>query len=383
MLNKPAFFILICLSLCAVSIAQTKPNDSKPLIAPVCLDGKSVYINRSGEVVLKTPFNFSSAQYFSDGLAIFKQDEKYGFIDETGKIVIEPTLDAVESFFESFAITYKNNKAGFIDKTGKLAFPLFYDKVQNFSNGYAVVGVENGLGEDDMPNYKVGFIDRTGEIAIGKTKNKRIGKFDDADDFAEGLAPVKIGGKWGYVNEKEQTVIKFAYKEAKPFAEGLAPVAIDGDKWGFIDKTGKFVIQPRFTDADIFSEGLAAVSTHKYGIYATEYIDRSGKTVFKIPNSSLAGRFKGGITSVPFSGGDEDQYWDVLINNKGKIILKNKNHAIIVVENGIALFGTAFGISYIDKMGRYIWDSENQNAETLSKCRDSSSAASPNEQKDS
>lgn len=43
------------------------------------------------------------------------------------------------------------------------------------------------------------------------------------------------------------------------FNEGLAPVSIN-DKWGYIDKTVEIVIKPQFDRASMFNEGLAPVS---------------------------------------------------------------------------------------------------------------------------
>ncbi len=55
-------------------------------------------------------------------------------------------------------------------------------------------------------------------------------------------------------------VIPFKYDEAKSFSEGLALVKLNG-KWGFIDKTGKEVGIPlgKYDNVMSFSEGLAAV----------------------------------------------------------------------------------------------------------------------------
>lgn len=40
--------------------------------------------------------------------------------------------------------------------------------------------------------------------------------------------------------------------------EGLAPVQVD-NRWGFIDTNGRFVINPQFDRAEPFAEGLAPV----------------------------------------------------------------------------------------------------------------------------
>jgi hypothetical protein len=49
---------------------------------------------------------------------IFKNG-KFGFIDRSGKVVIEPQFDWVEDFSEGLALVSSNGTKGFIDKAGK------------------------------------------------------------------------------------------------------------------------------------------------------------------------------------------------------------------------------------------------------------------------
>ena len=44
-------------------------------------------------------------------------------------------------------------------------------------------------------------------------------------------------GKSGYIDKEGDLVIEAKFDDAKDFYEGLAPVRV-GDKWGYIDKTG-------------------------------------------------------------------------------------------------------------------------------------------------
>jgi hypothetical protein len=46
--------------------------------------------------------------------------------------------------------------------------------------------------------------------------------------------------------------------ETGKFSDGLAPVQI-GNKWGYIDKAGKIAINPQLDTAGAFSDGLAWV----------------------------------------------------------------------------------------------------------------------------
>ena len=99
-----------------------------------------------------------------------------------------------------------------------------------------------------------------GALAAGKTAPERgtltytqhiAPQYEDAGPFSEGLAPVKKGGKWGYIDEDGKTVIPFQYDLAFPFSEGKAVVATlgtAGDEYytyevynlGFVDRGGSY-----------------------------------------------------------------------------------------------------------------------------------------------
>jgi WG containing repeat len=63
--------------------------------------------------------------------------------------------------------------------------------------GLAAVGDFGGSGHID----NVGYIDKTGQMVISRlysTSDRMIG---DAGRFTEGLAPVLMEGKWGYIDK--------------------------------------------------------------------------------------------------------------------------------------------------------------------------------------
>lgn len=63
-------------------------------------------------------------------------------------------------------------------------------------------------------------------------------RYKNAGSFSEGLAPVQSsGGRWGYINQRNQWVIQPKFDEAKEFKDGRAAVKVKG-KWGYINKRG-------------------------------------------------------------------------------------------------------------------------------------------------
>jgi hypothetical protein len=90
----------------------------------------------------------------------------------------------------------------------------------------------------EEPEARYAFINRQGEVVI----HQGITSDDPAPQFSEGLAPVRVGGKFGFADPTGKIVIPGSFSEARNFAEGLAPVGV-GQKTGDIDKTGNFVWQ--------------------------------------------------------------------------------------------------------------------------------------------
>ena len=89
--------------------------------------------------------------------------------------------------------------------------------------------------------------------------------WERASRFSEGLAAVRSGGYWGYIEPGGRWVVGPTLSDAHPFREGAAAVSVRG-RWGFVDRKGKFIIPPAFEAAGAFCEELAAVrSADKWG----------------------------------------------------------------------------------------------------------------------
>jgi hypothetical protein len=154
------------------------------------------YMDRTGKIVI--PLQFHSAGDFSEGLAAVSKNSRGGYIDKTGKTVIPLQFGSVRNFSEGLAFVNlgPGGKYGYIDKTGKVVIQLQVPlgsgyRESGFSEGLARVLVQ--IHPTGKYPYKYGYIDKTGEIVIQP-------QFDDAGDFSEGLAPVRLNGKWGYVS---------------------------------------------------------------------------------------------------------------------------------------------------------------------------------------
>jgi predicted DNA-binding WGR domain protein len=177
-----------------------------------------------------------------EGLALVQMNNKWGYINKEGKVVIEPQFDEAEFFNEGLARVQMNNKWGYINKEGKIVIE---------------------------PQFKNGF------------------------DFNEGLARVQMNDKWGYINKEGKVVIKLQFYSASDFNEGLARVEMN-DKWGYINKEGKVVVEPQFDEAKDFQVGLALVKLNgKWGILRKPLSD-----AVQEKSMEQAGLFVGTVSKV-------------------------------------------------------------------------------------
>ena len=110
-------------------------------------------------------------------------------------------------------------------------------------------------------------------------------QFASARDFHEGLAEIKSGDLWGYVNVRGTFEIDPAFRHTGEFSEGLARVQCpDGPEEGFINHSGELVIPPTFLEAAVFRAGRCHVRTHR----EIGYIDPSGQFVWRGPDVDVA-----------------------------------------------------------------------------------------------
>jgi hypothetical protein len=83
------------------------------------------------------------------------------------------------------------------------------------------------------------FLDsvRTGKI----TMDKYVQRFNDLDIFDHSTIPFKDNGKWGYKDNNSKIIIVPKYDEASQFQNNLAVVKLNG-KNGLINKRDSIII---------------------------------------------------------------------------------------------------------------------------------------------
>lgn len=264
------------------------------------LDQWSV-IDKTGKDI---PGSYRTVYAFSEGLAAIEASNKlWGFIDGTGKLVIEPQFNSVESFSDGVACVLTDTGYGFIDKSGKFVIEPKLADADSFVAGLAAAAIETPDNEKleqlgKLAEWKCGFIDQHGNQVIAP-------KYVSARHFSEGLCAVQDGLHWGYIDESGKTVAAPIFDDALSFSEGLAWARIK-NKWAVIDRTGKLIVSPKFGRSDFYTgkeppgrflNRLSLVSDMDDN---WQFIDMTGSQAFSLPEA-VSSIHHGAV--LPFSDG--------------------------------------------------------------------------------
>lgn len=152
---------------------------------------KVVYFNTKGEPVYNNLIeevkfgNLETPRPLCEGLAAHYSYSKqlYGFRDENGNLVIAPSYSKVQNFNDGLAaVQTASGKWGYIDKTGKMVIEAkFSSEPGPFSEGYAVVEKRDGS-----------------KCYIDKQRNIAFDGLKDASYFHNGKAFVRLNNSARY-----------------------------------------------------------------------------------------------------------------------------------------------------------------------------------------
>jgi hypothetical protein len=253
-----------------IPLIYDKAEDFNEGLAEVEINGKWCYINTKGEIAIK-PVS-EAIHHFSEGLAVAGETGHYGYINYQGEYVVKPVYARVNHFKNGKAWVLSDGKWGCINKKGEFIIEPTYDDTFDFSEGYAWVksgsiwGLIDSLNKFVIPlnernNLTYAFSGtaknfgkvsdglliakangKTGYCQIPSLKKTILSKFDNALNFADSTAIVRVDGKYGVIDVNGKFIVEPIYKEINRIGQKtIFSARIKGNDWGFLDiTTGKF-----------------------------------------------------------------------------------------------------------------------------------------------
>jgi hypothetical protein len=340
--------LLIC-NTAAAQPTQPKPKRMLGKFEIFSTPARSGYIDTTGKVVIEKDFHPDKFRNFTGGLAAVSQESakierrRWGFIDKSAKAVIDQNFWRVNDFSEGLAA---------------VAGPLTDDQADGIRVGISITdwfhfppydwnrAPDDGwLGNDSVWQDRTsgwpgqcGFIDKTGTRVIPL-------RFSRVRSFREGLAYAVKGKISGFINKSGEWVINSedGKEFTGDFSEGLA-IFCKSEKEGCIDKKGNVIIPPKFHCLHDFSHSRAAFAT-KNGDYG--FIDKTGKIVIQARYKNVR-PFSEGLAAVWLNS-----RWGY-IDRDGKVVVAFKYEQALGFSGGLAAVCVNGKWGYIDKTGKMV-----------------------------
>jgi hypothetical protein len=140
-------------------------------------------------------------------------------VDANGHLVSKQAYNSFGALQDGQMSVCRNDRCGFMDTSGKLVIPMKYKSVEDFQDGLAAV-------TSDGDRY--GFIDREGKLVLAE-RYESLGPHKEhfsPGPFVKGLAPAGCKGSWGFIDKNGNWTIPPIYAFAQSFDNGFAPVDI-------------------------------------------------------------------------------------------------------------------------------------------------------------
>lgn len=251
-------------------------------IAIVKQNGKFGAINTSGTLVI--PIEFDELYDFnSAGNVVFGKKESkdrilYGIMSNKGTQILPPTFDCISSFINHHAIVCKDGKYGVVDSLGVIRIPVQFDRIVPYSlrdtdKSGLVAAVSNG---------KTGFVDiNTGMVSI---------PFIYDDDpvgivrFSEGFCALKKDGEYVCIDMTGNECIRAGWKYISEFNNGTATATKESNT--YVIDTGGNEITNLGNVRQLISDGRILLAY--YGDSRWKVFDNYGTELSQIKCQSLS-----------------------------------------------------------------------------------------------
>ncbi len=228
-------FLVICL-LC-FGHALKAQKDSACFLLPVKQNKKWGFIDERGRIVI--PPSFDHAGDFNNCLAVVKKEGKYGIINTTGRLVVQPLYDGIKFLNNSLIAVRNDSLWGITDYSNRVLVAPRYTAVEPAGSAFVAVynerdqGLLDSLGQEIVP---------CGFDTIYQVRNKFFVAFKN--------------GKYGAWNKQGKMILPAEYAEMELESDSLLFYR-KTNLWGCCLTNGEELFKPEWLDFQLLCDGIA------------------------------------------------------------------------------------------------------------------------------
>jgi hypothetical protein len=325
---------------------EVTPSTSKEEVTIISKNNKFGLQNAAGKIILKPTYD--EIQPFSEGLAcvsiLQKNERKYGYIDQTGKLVIATQFTLAGSFSEGKAPVNARAKWGYIDKIGTFIIQPQFNSAMPFSSGIAIVNNNQLI---DEKGKIIGNLTLSGQIKTNFQQKRAVvqsvtgeyhikpnglpaylTKYDEVTEFVGDIAFAKRGEMWELTREVNGKPVKLTFTKSK--------------KLMYLEEYGKNRKEKDKTKGEIMlDKEWKIINPGKWRM-----IDQDGNMLNEVVFEEVT------QTKSGFTVRIAQQYG--LLNSKGETILAPQNQVVRPISKGIFRVEKEGNIAYIKNDGTWL-----------------------------
>lgn len=231
--------------------------------------------------------------FCNDGVCGVERAGKWGFVDADGPVLVTPRFDRITAFRGGWGAAVEDGEWSLVDRSARKGRYRVSAKAVDWlfapSDGLSTVVTRDG---------RRGFISTAGKLVVGLD-------YDRARAFSDGLAAVRDGDRWGFVNRGGSLEIPLRFGAAGDFSANRAPAEdASSGLWGFIDRKGNWVVDPRFSRLFTLQDGIAIArrpDPRRPGEFVRGFVDMQGEVLYPFVLED-AFRFNQGLAPVKLLG---------------------------------------------------------------------------------
>ncbi|MGB3588573.1 MAG: WG repeat-containing protein, partial [Tunicatimonas sp.] len=220
--------------------------------------GKYGLVSFAGERMMAVQYDsISSLQ--EDMVYVFQKEGKYGILGQDGQqlVGLDNEFEELHPMSNGFLGVMIHQKYGFVDEFGRLRIANRYDSITRFQNNMAAVKL---LG-------RWGYIDKSEHLIVQP-------HFDRATPFQGKLAVVQKEDRLGIVNRQGKEVIPVAYDRIVPtqqyrfkLEERREVGGREVPQVGLVSASGKMLIHPKYDALEDLGNGYVIIRRgERYGL---------------------------------------------------------------------------------------------------------------------
>jgi bifunctional DNA-binding transcriptional regulator/antitoxin component of YhaV-PrlF toxin-antitoxin module len=335
--------VIITLLLLEAVTGYSQPHQDRRYYQ-IKVNDKIGFINSSGKVIIEP--QFAAAGNFVDGLAPARKDAFYGYIDTTGSYVIQPIYDLARDFDHGVAKVFTDTVSSYIQTNGKVLFTGL-DWIR-----YSI----NGLWVCRTNSNRSGVIRTDGKIIIdtiyndieprrynNPTGNFIIVKLLDGTTVEPPYYTIPDNALYAIMDDKADKLLDFHPAHILYFEEnGLAIEADTNGVWSIIEVKGKKVfsyLYDEFSAEPNFNDSVVVLYANKDAVFHLGKID----TLLNKGSRILFNPFTKAVSFLPptLSKKPSDSYFQLFFTNgyatyrdhDGLVVTIDKNGKKVAVHN--------------------------------------------------